>query len=270
VARVALAKGLERIADEWKLARERSGRVRKHAGHTRKEPVPPPTAVLVSLGICILSADLEGLAAGTNVKAVFAALRLPSYSPLQRHDEQAAVELNDEALLVRVLTTFDGTPMKDGDRDFTLKSVLLAYLSQGHLMGLSATEEGTAYELGFKIGSAEKKIEPETHLYDLLKKVVDNGRSAAGSRKPRCSAWSSASRRTGWWMVQRRRSSRRTARRMLTVTLATLAAAGVLSKEQAARVAEALAGKTVPPTLDETYEAIAQELKKEEKAEATE
>jgi translocator protein len=43
--------------------------------------MPPTTAALVSLGICGLAAAAEGLAAGTNVKGVFAALRLPSYSP---------------------------------------------------------------------------------------------------------------------------------------------------------------------------------------------
>ena len=39
------------------------------------------SAILVSLGICVLSAVLEGVFAGKNVKSFFAKLRLPSYSP---------------------------------------------------------------------------------------------------------------------------------------------------------------------------------------------
>ncbi len=38
-------------------------------------------AILISLGICVISAVLEGLFAGKNVKSFFAKLRFPSYSP---------------------------------------------------------------------------------------------------------------------------------------------------------------------------------------------
>lgn len=37
-------------------------------------------AILISLGICLISAVLEGLFAGKNVKSFFAKLRFPSYS----------------------------------------------------------------------------------------------------------------------------------------------------------------------------------------------
>ena len=39
------------------------------------------SAILISLGICIVSAVLEGVFAGKNVKSFFAKLRFPSYSP---------------------------------------------------------------------------------------------------------------------------------------------------------------------------------------------
>jgi benzodiazapine receptor len=39
------------------------------------------TAIFSSLGICIVGAILEGLAAGSNVKQFFAKLRIPPYSP---------------------------------------------------------------------------------------------------------------------------------------------------------------------------------------------
>lgn len=38
-------------------------------------------AVLISLGICAIGAILEGVAAGSNVKPLFARLRFPPYSP---------------------------------------------------------------------------------------------------------------------------------------------------------------------------------------------
>lgn len=38
------------------------------------------TAVLISLGICLVAAVLEGLCAGKNVKAYFAKLKFPPYS----------------------------------------------------------------------------------------------------------------------------------------------------------------------------------------------
>lgn len=38
-------------------------------------------AILISLGICAVGAILEGVAAGKNVKPVFAKLRFPPYSP---------------------------------------------------------------------------------------------------------------------------------------------------------------------------------------------
>ena len=38
-------------------------------------------AILVSLGICAIGAILEGVAAGKNVRPVFAKLRFPPYSP---------------------------------------------------------------------------------------------------------------------------------------------------------------------------------------------
>ncbi len=38
------------------------------------------SAILISLGICVTSAVLEGLFAGKNVKSFFAKLRFPSYS----------------------------------------------------------------------------------------------------------------------------------------------------------------------------------------------
>ena len=37
--------------------------------------------ILISLGICVASAILEGVLAGKNVKSFFAKLRVPSYSP---------------------------------------------------------------------------------------------------------------------------------------------------------------------------------------------
>ena len=42
--------------------------------------MPVGFAILVSLGICVTSAVVEGVLAGKNVKALFAKLRLPSYS----------------------------------------------------------------------------------------------------------------------------------------------------------------------------------------------
>lgn len=39
------------------------------------------TAILISLGICLAAAVLEGLFAGKNVKSFFGKLRLPSFSP---------------------------------------------------------------------------------------------------------------------------------------------------------------------------------------------
>jgi benzodiazapine receptor len=38
------------------------------------------SSILISLGICIVSAILEGLAAGKNIKPLFAKLRFPRYS----------------------------------------------------------------------------------------------------------------------------------------------------------------------------------------------
>lgn len=37
-------------------------------------------AVLMSVGVCVLAAALEGLCAGRNVKAFYAELRFPRYS----------------------------------------------------------------------------------------------------------------------------------------------------------------------------------------------
>ena len=42
--------------------------------------MPVSSAILISLGACILAATLEGVCAGKNVKAYFAKLRWPSYS----------------------------------------------------------------------------------------------------------------------------------------------------------------------------------------------
>jgi len=39
------------------------------------------SAILISLGICVVGAILEGVAAGKNVKSFFAKLRFPPYSP---------------------------------------------------------------------------------------------------------------------------------------------------------------------------------------------
>ena len=39
------------------------------------------SAILISLGICVVSAILEGVLAGKNVKSFFAKLQFPSYSP---------------------------------------------------------------------------------------------------------------------------------------------------------------------------------------------
>ncbi|HEX3231552.1 MAG TPA: TspO/MBR family protein [Pyrinomonadaceae bacterium] len=38
------------------------------------------SALLLSIGICVLGAILEGIAAGSNIKPLFAKLRFPSYS----------------------------------------------------------------------------------------------------------------------------------------------------------------------------------------------
>ena len=38
-------------------------------------------AILLSLGVCVIGAILEGAAAGKNVKPVFSKLRFPKYSP---------------------------------------------------------------------------------------------------------------------------------------------------------------------------------------------
>jgi len=38
------------------------------------------SAILISLGVCLLAATLEGVCAGKNVKTYFASLRWPSYS----------------------------------------------------------------------------------------------------------------------------------------------------------------------------------------------
>jgi hypothetical protein len=74
------------------------------------------------------------------------------------------------------LQSFDGQPLKDGERTLTLKDILLAYLSQGHLMGLTPAEEGTAYGVGAKVGVGKGTVELETVEYDLLKKVCDSGK----------------------------------------------------------------------------------------------
>jgi len=42
--------------------------------------VSASSAILISLGVCLFAATLEGVCAGKNVKAYFASLRWPSYS----------------------------------------------------------------------------------------------------------------------------------------------------------------------------------------------
>ena len=59
----------------------------------------------------------------------------------------------------RVLTTFEGEPMRLGDkaeRPARLGDVLLIYLRNAGQMGLSEMEQSVAYAAGMKIGQAQE------------------------------------------------------------------------------------------------------------------
>src|SRR4051794_20918439 len=75
------------------------------------------------------------------------------------------------------LKSFEGEPIKEGGKDLTLRGVLLTYVSQAHAMGLTPVEEGNAFDLGMRLGACkESSVVFEQHQYDLLKKIVDNGK----------------------------------------------------------------------------------------------
>ena len=79
----------------------------------------------------------------------------------------------------RVLTTFEGEPMRLGEaggEPARLRDVLLVYLRNGAQMGLSEMEQSAAYEAGLKIGRAEGRAELTQGEYDVVKKLADSGR----------------------------------------------------------------------------------------------
>jgi hypothetical protein len=82
--------------------------------------------------------------------------------------------------LPTAFTDFTGEPMKDGEKNFTLKNALLGYLASAHLMGLSTPEEATAYEVGILVGTAKGDVTLEQNQYDVLKKLVDSGKLRQG------------------------------------------------------------------------------------------
>ena len=85
--------------------------------------------------------------------------------------------------LSQVLKTYEGdvikesnTPGAKGSDAMTLKRVVLNYLRNAGQMGINDSEQQSAYELGFVIGSGDKEIIISTSQYDVLKKLADKGK----------------------------------------------------------------------------------------------
>lgn len=77
------------------------------------------------------------------------------------------------------LKTFDGKSLYSDEKqtqEFTLKDGLLGYIRNAPNMGLSDSEQNTAFVLGYLIGPETGKVELTTDQYDCLKKLADNGK----------------------------------------------------------------------------------------------
>jgi hypothetical protein len=74
--------------------------------------------------------------------------------------------------VTQVLTNFNGEPLKEGDRVLTLKDMLLAYLSNAHLM--ECDNKTAAYCAGVAIATGGKECKLEQDQYDAVKKLADN------------------------------------------------------------------------------------------------
>lgn len=59
---------------------------------------------------------------------------------------------------------------------FTLKKMLLSYVRASQGMETKPEEQTLMYEIGIKIGGAEGLIDLKQSEYDLIKKLVDNGK----------------------------------------------------------------------------------------------
>ena len=79
-----------------------------------------------------------------------------------------------------VLNDFEGKAIKDNDKEVTLKSILLFYISQGNSLNLNAVESATAYEVGVLIGGSQGEVLFSQQHYDLLKKLADNPKTSQG------------------------------------------------------------------------------------------
>ncbi len=81
----------------------------------------------------------------------------------------------------QVLKDFEGKPYqtKDSDgtvHDRTLREILLAYCANGHAMSLTPEEEGVVFAVVLRLGNANGVVTFEQREYNVLKKIVDNGK----------------------------------------------------------------------------------------------
>lgn len=68
-----------------------------------------------------------------------------------------------------------GTVTKEATK-FTLKKMLLSYVRASQGMDTKPEEQTLMYEIGVKIGTTEGLIDLKQNEYDLIKKLVDNGK----------------------------------------------------------------------------------------------
>jgi hypothetical protein len=80
--------------------------------------------------------------------------------------------------LAQKFKTFEGKNYQHEGKDFTLKDALMVYIRAASQMGLSESDQSTAYVLGFLIGKEEGKVTLTTAQYDCIKRMADSGQTS--------------------------------------------------------------------------------------------
>lgn len=75
-----------------------------------------------------------------------------------------------------ILKSFEGNPIKDNEKELTLKDGLIVYIRNSTRMGLSDADQNTLYTVGFLIGTETGIVTFTSDQYDALKRMCDNGK----------------------------------------------------------------------------------------------
>lgn len=80
-----------------------------------------------------------------------------------------------------VLKDFEGNPITtsegEGDKELRVKDVLLRYLNQANIMGVTSDQDKlSAYAAGLAVATGGDNILLEQEQYDIVKRLVDSNK----------------------------------------------------------------------------------------------